>query len=296
VLVLLAVLALELLALSAYGFARVAQLGARAATLDARLRTRAEAALDQTLAHLHGPALRSLPAGTAWDTTVAAEAGTAVRVWLRRLPHGFVHARAEASRPGVGGAAAAALARVLEPDAVLAAFPAVLSLAAALPPLPVVAPAAPGCGPDALTAPALLPSFTVRAAADTLPLGHAIGVGWGALAAIADARELPTDTASMPQLVALTGSRAITGRAAGLLVVDGDLHLASTAEVRGLLVVRGVLRLSAGARVSGAARVGMLADEGGVVRYDRCAVDVALGVPALTRVYRAGARWRLPAF
>lgn len=297
VLVLLAVLALELLALSAFGLARIAQLGARTAYLDAALRVAAEDAAEYAVATIDVAALQARPIGAAWDVDVDSSGHGTASARLHRLPHGFVHARATVAHDSHGHASAATLVRTLEPASVLTAFPAVMSEVGARIAPPVVGEPVPiTCAPDSFIAPVMLPGFARRAVADTLPLGAAIGVSWSEVASFAETDSLPPDSTATPALVVLRGPIVIDGRFTGILLVDGDLTVRSGGDLRGLLAVRGVLRLAAGAQLRGAGRVRLLVDEGGAVVYDRCAIEAALGVRALRRVYRASARWRLPAF
>ena len=299
VLVLLAVLALELLAMSAFGLARMAQLAARTTHLDAALRTAAEDAAEQAAAAIDVAATLARPVSAAWDVDLdvdSAAYGTA-SARLRRLSHGFVHVRAIVAHDTHGQASAATLVRLLEPGAVLAAFPAVVSeVDAAASPTVIGASLPSTCEPGPLVAPAMLPPTARRAPTDTLPLGAAIGVSWSEVASLAETDSLPRDTAAAPVLALVRGPNVVDRRFAGILLVDGDLTVLSSGDVRGLVVVRGVLRMAAGAQLRGAARVGLLEAEGGAVAYDRCAIEAALAVRALLRVYRASARWRLPAF
>lgn len=322
VLVLIAVIALELLAMSAFGFARIAQLGARMAGRDAALQSAADDAAEQVAAGIDRRAVLARPAGSAWNAAVAAPSGTLVSTELRRLHNGYVLTTATARYAGNGSARrASALVRIIEPAAILAAFPAVLtafgfaseSVSGSAPPDPGPGPAPGPVSPtatspppggcagepgEAALAPPDLPLFAHRTYADSLPFGAAVGANWPVVMRIADARAMPLDTVTatvQPALIALEGAMTLDHPTAGAIAVDGDLVMAAGARVRGLLTVHGTLTLEGGAEIHGAARATAVVDEGGQLVYDRCAIEFALDAPALLRVYRHG-RWRVPAF
>ncbi len=293
VVVLLAVLALELVAMSALGLARIAQLGAVHTRMRASAQGAAEDAVAYAAATLRAGDVIAHPAGSRWPLGVPEGDTSGVAVHARRLDPGLVLLEAAPER---GGAAAAAILRILPPDSILAAFPAVLSTA-----MPAYAPAAPpmaGFCP-ARHAPAARPAHALIAADDTLPFGQAAGIRWDHVEAMAAADSTWPGRAIGSQegrFVAVAGDTVLAGAFLGVLVVRGDLRVQAGSELRGLAVVRGILVLDAGARLQGAARAFAIEDHGGSIAWDRCAVDAALQVNALQRAYRTSTRWRLPAF
>src|SRR5690606_12488633 len=123
----------------------------------------------------------------------------------------------------------------------------------------------------------------------------ATGLHWQDVSVLAAADAAPEEADSARFLLVSIDS-AISGAFRGIIVAHGDLRLAPGSDVRGLISVRGELTVDPGAAVRGAVRALPLQDLGGSFVYDRCAVVQALGVSPLRRAYRAGTRWRVPAF
>ncbi len=297
VLVLLAVLALELLAMSAFAVARLAQLGSRIAQADATLQATADNAVEQAIARVDVLAVEAHEPGTDWAAAVEAPDGIAVTARLRRLESWFVLAEAMATPLRGSPAHAAALVRLLPPEAIVAGFPAVLSTPASTSIVSTTATPQGDCALDRGYAPPALPLHADLPLAASTPFGNALGLDWQDAARIADARALPPDASdAAPVLAVLDGPAVLSGRFRGILLVDGDLTLQPGSEVNGLVAVRGALGLAPGARILGAVRAAGVEGGDGEVVYDRCAIETALTAPALIRAYRPGARWRLPAF
>ncbi|MGH7443935.1 MAG: hypothetical protein ACREKM_03620, partial [Longimicrobiales bacterium] len=154
VLVLLAVVALELLAMSAFGFARVARLGAQTSYADAVLQAAANDAVEQAVSGVDVRMAAARPIGADWEETVNAPPGIASTARLQRLPDGFILARGAATLPRLGTASAAALVRIIEPAAILAAFPGVLTVLGVAGPQAISSPPQPECAMDGGIAPA----------------------------------------------------------------------------------------------------------------------------------------------
>ncbi len=293
VVVLLAVLALELVAMSALGLARIAQLGAVHAHLRASAQSAAEDAVGYAAATLRAEDVMAHPAGSRWLVGVPEGDASRVAVHARRLDAGLV--LLEAATVERGQRAALAMVRILPPDSILAAFPAVVSTA-----MPVSVPTAP---PAAGTcagahAPAARPAGALVAPDDTLPFGQAAGIRWDHVVTMAAADAIwagRSGDATGTRFVAAAGDTALAGAFRGVLVVRGNLRIRAGSELRGLATVRGILVLEAGARLQGAVRALAIEDRGGSIAWDRCAVDAALQVNALQRGYRTSTRWRLPA-
>ena len=290
---LLAIVLIELLSLSAFGFARMANAASRASVQTLALRQAAEAAAWSAAGALDARAAARRAAGTVLQLTAPSQSDLHVSIEAETLSNGFQLVRARAAPDRGAPVGAQALVRVLTRDAVLGGFAAVISTHA-----PITAPltagntaAAPSCIGD-LTDP--MPPRRLLEPGDTLPLGDRVGVSWDDLRRIADATGLPPD--DVPRLIHLQGLHTITGVIAGVVAVDGDLILAPGAAVRGLLTVRGTLILHEGAEVAGAVRARAVAAGVGNIRPDACAVSAAFEAPAFGRVYRPGPRWRLPAF
>lgn len=295
VIVLLSVLALELVAMSALGFARLAQLGALHARSRASLQGAAEDALAYAAATLRSNEVSAHAPGSAWTIDVPAPDTAAVAVRARRLASGLVLLEASATAQG-GVASSAAIVRVLEPDSILAGFPAVVSTT--LPGSITGAPPAAVTCPEG-RAPATLPVHTVLAGDDTLPFGRAARIRWEHAPDLAAAEAAAPDSAVFAvgeRFVFASGDTTLTSEFAGVLVVSGDLRVLAGGTVRGLTAVNGILILEPGAVLHGSVRALAVEDHGGIVMWDRCAVESALGVPALQRTYRTSTRWRLPAF
>lgn len=293
VLVLLVVLALELLAMSAFGFARIAGLGAQHALNRAVLAAAAEdaaadalAGLDAAIVAQHAPQAR-LPLAVPAHPPLSTDAVAVV------LAHGVVFVRATVRAPDGTSARAVAFGRVLTPADLLAAFPAVVSvLDAPATPLPVVLAGDTACDAHRREARPVLPFVAVRSPGDTLPLGDVIGIRWHDAARIAGAT--PAD--SLAAFVVHRGDVSIDSASAGVLLVDGNALLRARSQFTGILVVRGVLTLEAEARVAGVVRAAQVAPHAaGRLAYDACAVDRAVAASAFRRVYRITPRWRLPA-
>lgn len=290
---LLAIVLIELLSLSAFGFARMANAASRGSIQTLALRQAAEAAAWSAAGALDGRAAAGRPAGAVLELPAPSQSDLHVSIEAETLSNGFQLVRARAVPQRGAPVEAQVLVRVLTRDALLAAFAAVVSTHE-----PMTAPltaddvaAAPSCISHG-TSP--MPPRRLLEPRDTLPLGERVGVSWDDLRRIADATGLPPN--ADPRLIHLQGTQTVTAAIAGVVAVDGDLILAPGASVRGLLTVRGALIVHDGAEVLGAVRARTVAAGAGNIRPDACAVSSAFEAPALQRVYRPGPRWRLPAF
>lgn len=299
VLALLAVLAMELIALSAFGFARIAGLGASSGREHVLLQVAADDVLASGVASLDAFDVASRPVGARWSvpTSVVAPSGTSSALTAVRPTDHLVILNAEAtSRRGMR-VQSRGLLRIVPSTAVLQGFPAVVT---------TILPAGPTDTAEAsdstscagavgpLPPTSLLPWFT-RSWADSLVFGDAAGLMWqdAEVLAVADVAFAEPDSA---RFLLVNADSAITGAFRGIIVAQGDLRLAAGSDVRGLVSVRGELTIEPGATLGGAVRTLALQDFGGRFVYDRCAVAQALGVAPLRRAYRAGMRWRVPAF
>lgn len=291
---LLAIVVLELLAISALGFARLAQAASRATVDAAALHHAAENAALAAAAGVDArAAARRLP-GTMVDAAVPAAAGIEVSARIETLALGYQLIRARAQRARGAAVESAALVRVITDEALLSAFAASISTHEPLPDGAATSGDPAASCVDAVVMPVLVPRWRLLAPDDTLPLGKDVGVSWPDVERIADATAAAYE--APPQLIHLTGPLTLTGRLQGAISVDGDLTLAPGAAVHGLLTVRGTLLLLGDAEVTGAVRARAVAAGAANIRLDRCAIAAALEAPAFNRVYRPGPRWRLPAF
>ena len=289
---LLAIVLIELLSLSAFGFARMANAASRASVQTLALRQAAEAAAWSAAGALDARAAASRAEGTVLQLPAPSQSDLHVSIEAETLSNGFQLIRARAAPEHGAGVAAHVLVRVLTREAVLGGFEAVVSTHAPMVPLSAGSTAAaPSCISD-VTDP--VHPRRLLEPGDTLPLGDRVGVSWDDLRRIADATGAPPDDA--PRMIHLQGLHTISGMIAGVVAVDGDLILAAGAAVRGLLTVRGTLIVHEGAEVAGAVRARAIATGVGNIRPDGCAVNAAFEAPAFGRVYRPGPRWRLPAF
>lgn len=117
-------------------------------------------------------------------------------------------------------------------------------------------------------------------------------VNWGA----------PSDRAHpcfdyFPLIYADSDLNVTSGEGQGILIVDGDLNLASGTRFHGPILATGRIH-TARAEIHGAVRVGGSGSSiDGLVRFDQCALLRAIErSPPLRRVYRAGDRLWLPPF
>lgn len=290
---LLAIVLIELLSLSAFGFARMANAASRASVQTLALRQAAEAAAWSAAGALDARAAASRAEGTVLPLPVSSQSDLHVSIEAETLSNGFQLVRSRAAPEHGASVAAHVLVRVLTREVVLGGFGAVVSTHAPITaPLPAASTAAAPSCIGGVTDP--IPPRRLLEPGDTLPLGDRVGVSWDDLRRIADATGLPPDDA--PRLMHLQGLHTITGVIAGVVAVDGDLILAPGAAVRGLLTVRGTLIVNQGAEVIGLVRARAIAAGEGNIRPDACAVSAAFEAPAFGRVYRPGPRWRLPAF
>jgi hypothetical protein len=233
-------------------------------------------------------------------------------------------ARADGSGPR-GEARAAMLVRVLDPDVLLAVFPAGLVAqervvlgegfaagdSAALAPEVEVGPSMvvdgePGIvlgdpphpsEPDPLKSPAIDLLASVRLGGGTVtPRPVEIGgqcvddpLNWGAASDASPCYErLP--------LVHVTGDLEIEGgEGRGLVVVDGDLSVAGL-RFEGILLVRGRVTLDAGTVIHGAVRASSIAVRGGIVHHDPALTRLALTAGGLDGAFRPAHRWWVPVF
>ncbi len=133
-----------------------------------------------------------------------------------------------------------------------------------------------------------------------------VRLGWygrGALSRLADHRveagaSLPSVdcTGCWSGLVFSEGSTAITQRGAGVLIVEGDLTLASGASWTGLILVSGNFNAAPNASIQGMMRVGGLAsfEPGAIADGSACAALYALlSAPSLIRPIPMPGRSRL---
>lgn len=292
---LLAVLAMELLALGAFGFARIARLGALHEQEHATLQAAADDALVQAIASMDARDILDRPVGAQWTVPIATSPArvTHAAATMERLSARLLLLDVEVGTRGLS-ARRRALLRVIPAEDVLSAFPAMITTA--LPAdasLPAEAVDTAQCG-EGTDLPETLPAWAPLALADTLPLGEAVGLGWSDVEAMAGSA--PLATAGPPAFAVAGRDTTIDGDFQGLLVARGDVHLAPGARLRGLVSARGELIAASGARVEGAIRALALRDEGADFGYDRCAVAAALDASPLRQVYRSGPRWQLPAF
>src|SRR5690606_36169256 len=162
-LVLLVVLALELLAMSAFGFARIAGLGARHALNRAVLAAAAENAAADALAGLDAAIVAQHAPHARLSLAVPARAPFSTDAMAVVLAHGVVLVRATVRAPDGISARAVAFGRVLTPTDLLAAFPAVVSvLDGPAAPLPVELAGDTACSAASRYAPPTLPFVSVR--------------------------------------------------------------------------------------------------------------------------------------
>ncbi len=292
---LLAVLAMELLAMSAFGFARIAGLGALHEQEHAVLESAVQDALARAIVAIDAHAAAQHPVGTTWSIAIDASAARSAQVsaTAERLSARVLRVGAEASNGRGARVGAAALLRILPVAEIMAGFPAVITTA--LPPGPVghvegtdTTQCAPAAG-----LPAGLPAWITRAWADSLPFGSAAGIGWGDLDALVAGLSPEADSV---RVLVVSGDTTLETEFRGMLISPGDVKLTASASVHGLVVTGGVLAVETGARVHGAVRALVLQDEGGTFRYDPCAIANALASSPFRRVYRPGMRWRVPAF
>lgn len=299
VVALLAVLAMELVALSAFGFARIAGLGATAGREHLMLQLAADDVLAAGVASLDVFDVAGRAVGAPWSiaTPVTLPLGGSATLTGVRAEAGLVILTADATSARGVHVRSRGLLRILPPAAVLQGFPAVVTTNLPTAPSAVVeATDTANCsGPAASLAPSALLPFTTRSWSDSLVFGDGTGIGWQdaeVLAAVSTAAAGP-DSA---RFLLVSTDSIITGTFRGVIVARRDLRLAPGSEVRGLVSVKGELSVEAGASVRGAARALALQDLGGGFVYDRCAVVQALEVAPLRRAYRAGTRWRVPVF
>lgn len=292
VFVLLAIVVLELLAVSALGFARLAHAGSRTTLHVMTLRLAAEQTAGAVAATLDAVAAAEHPVGFLLHATPPAPPGIQISATVETLVDGYQLVRARAVPIRGGAVEAALLVRVLTPDVIRSAFAATINAHEDLPQGGVVVETEP-CA-DAVSAPLITPARRILEPHDTLPLGPRTGVSWTDVQRIADA--LGPDGESGARLIHLPGPLTLSVPLHGIVVVDGDLTIAAGGAVHGLLAVRGTLMLLDDAAVNGAVRARRIAAGADEIRPDRCAIARAMDAPALRRVYRPGPRWRLPAF
>lgn len=293
---LLAVLAMELLAMSAFGFARIAGLGALHEQEHAVLESAVQDALARAIVAIDAHPAAQHPVGTTWSIAIDASAARSAQVsaTAERLSARLLRVGAEASNGRGARVRAAALLRILPVAEIMAGFPAVITTA--LPPGPVglvegtdTTQCAPAAG-----LPVAVPAWITRAWADSLPFGSAAGISWGDLDALAAG--LSPVAADSVRVLLVSGDTTLETEFHGMLISPGDVRLTASARVHGIVVAGGALVVENGARVHGAVRALVLQDEGGTFRYAPCAIADALASPAFRRVYRPAARWRVPAF
>jgi hypothetical protein len=85
------------------------------------------------------------------------------------------------------------------------------------------------------------------------------------------------------------------GEGRGLLVVDGDLHLAGP-RFDGLVLVRGRVSIDPGTQIRGAVRAGVIVMNGGDLTFSSCQLRAALTAGGLDGAFRHPARLWIPAF
>ena len=299
VVALLAVLAMELVALSAFSFARIAGLGATSSREHLVLQLTADDVLAGGVASLEAFDIAARSVGVPWSIATPITAplnGNATLTGVRAADDVVVLTAEVRSGRGVH-VRSRGLLRIVRSVSVLQGFPAVVTTNLPTAPSAVVeATDTASCsGPAASLPPSALLPFTTRSWADSLVFGDAAGLGWQDAEVLAAGGPEPIEPDSARLLLVSTDS-AITGTVRGIIVAQGDLRLAPGAEIRGLMSVKGELTVESGATVRGAVRALALQDLGGGFFYDRCAVVQALEVPPLRRVYRAGTRWRVPTF
>lgn len=291
---LLAVLSMELVALAAFGFARIARLGAQHEEAHATLHAAAREALSVAIAGIDARDVASRGIGARWPAVVPAAPAPAIRMaaTAERLDAQLVLLHVEIADAGGATLRERALLRILPAGDVVSGFPALVTTAVLPGPANSVERDTTNCGPQSAMAP-VLDDWTTRAGADSLPLGNAAGVGWRDLATMAAAFPTGADSA---RFVVASGDTVISTEFHGFLAAEGDVRLTASARVRGVLVARGVLAIASGARLEGAVRAFSLEDGGGTFVHDRCAIALALDATPFRRAYRAAPRWRLPAF
>jgi hypothetical protein len=106
--------------------------------------------------------------------------------------------------------------------------------------------------------------------------------------------------AHAPLVHAPGGLAILAGAGQGILVVDGDLHLAGEATFHGAILVRGAVTVDAGATIVGALR-GLDPDAlvriDGSVRFSACVLDaIFTQSPGFRRPIRPSARLWIPIF
>lgn len=262
--------------------------------------------------------------------------GEAADLAVQRLDSGLFLVRADVrvgSGRGAVAARAAALIRTLDPQPLLAAFPAAINVTDGAALESGTVEVATGCGFDdgtGLLGPLLSWDAGVRLDGGTPgstllpPLPRTNPLAPPLLDALVYAQAGPGDAAPRPETAGAEcragpgnwGSvlpthpcygllpivrgrgplRLSGGEARGVLVMTGALTLDGTVRFHGLILTDDSVDIGAGAVVRGAIRARSLTLSGGTVVLDPCERAAAASAPALDGAFRPPSRWWIPAF